>query len=170
MGWSLHALVLFTRLLTFAALLAGALGADILKTSGFTSCLENSAIQVTNLNIQYDRSTSAVTFDVAGTSAKVQNVTASLTVSAYGKQVYTKDFNPCDKDSKVDQLCPGRLYDYDANNHKPLHVLIHISSSCRRFLRQRYAASCVDLRQPNTFNSLLCTRSRWRSKDAIEGS
>ena len=80
---------------------------DILKTTGFTSCLDNSQITVQALNIQYDRSTQQITFDVAGTSTKVQNVTASLHVTAYGNEVYKKDFNPCDDATKVDQLCPG---------------------------------------------------------------
>ena len=58
------------------------------------------------MNIQYNRQTKQVTFDVAGTSEKEQKVTASLVVTAYGKQVYQKDFNPCDKDTLVQQLCP----------------------------------------------------------------
>lgn len=84
-----------------------ALANDILKTTGFTTCLDNSQITVQALNIQYDRTTRQITFDVAGTSTKVQNVTASLYVTAYGKQVYEKDFDPCDAANKVDQLCPG---------------------------------------------------------------
>ncbi|KAL9580552.1 MAG: hypothetical protein Q9203_006257 [Teloschistes exilis] len=79
---------------------------DILKTSGFTSCLDDSAIQVTKLNVQYDRSQGNVVFDIAGSSGKIQNVTASLTVTAYGSKVYTKDFNPCDPATAVAQLCP----------------------------------------------------------------
>lgn len=92
----------------FGALPVGVFGTDILKTTGFTTCLDNSTITVTNLNVSYDRVAGAVTFDVAGTSSKRQNVTAALTVTAYGKQVYQKTFNPCDKDTKVDQLCPGK--------------------------------------------------------------
>lgn len=68
--------------------------------------MNDAEITVQNLNIQYDRQTKQVTFDVAGTSAKEQKVTASLHVSAYGKDVYQKEFNPCDKDSLVEQLCP----------------------------------------------------------------
>ena len=81
---------------------------DILTTSGFTNCLDgtDSQISVQDLNIQFDRQTSQVTFDVAGSSAKVQNVTASLSVSAYGKPVYSKNFDPCDPSTKVGQLCP----------------------------------------------------------------
>lgn len=85
----------------------GVLATDILKTTGFTSCLDNSTITVTNLNIQFDRVSNNITFDVGGTSAKQQNVSASLIITAYGKEVYKKDFNPCDKDTKVAELCPG---------------------------------------------------------------
>lgn len=78
---------------------------DILKTQGFSSCLENGTIKVNALDVQYDRAAGVVTFDVGGTSDKVQNVTASLTVTAYGRQVYQKDFDPCKP--KIAQLCPG---------------------------------------------------------------
>ncbi|KAL8682540.1 MAG: hypothetical protein Q9186_001393 [Xanthomendoza sp. 1 TL-2023] len=95
-----------SQVLVLGALPVRVLGADILKTSGFTSCLDDSAIKVTKLHVEYDRSKGTVTFDVGGNSAKIQNVTASLTVSAYGNQVYTKNFNPCDPASEVAQLCP----------------------------------------------------------------
>lgn len=92
------------------ALFLGAQAADILKTQGFQSCLDNSTIKVNKLDVQYDRSAGEVTFDVAGTSTEKQNVTASLVVTAYGKQVYKKDFDPCSP--KIDQLCPGRCHRY----------------------------------------------------------
>ena len=84
---------------------------DVLETTGFTTCMPNSDITVTALNIQYDRTTQQITFDVAGTSSKVENVTAALYVTAYGKQVYQKTFNPCEENNKVDQLCPGECLD-----------------------------------------------------------
>ena len=90
-----------------AVLSATAFAGDILKTSGFTTCVDNAKITVTALNIQFDRSTKQVTFDVSGTSKAIQNVTASLIVTAYGNQVYQKDFNPCDEGTKVPELCPG---------------------------------------------------------------
>ena len=79
---------------------------DILKTSAFTTCIDDSAITVQKLNISFDRSTHHIVFDVSGANSKEQKVTATLSVSAYGKEVYTKTFNPCDDSSKVDQLCP----------------------------------------------------------------
>lgn len=85
-----------------------ALANDILRTDGFTTCADNPEITVNALNIQFDRSTKQITFDVGGTSQKVQNVTASLIVTAYGNQVYQKDFNPCDEGTKVVELCPGK--------------------------------------------------------------
>lgn len=93
-------------LLLLGTLPATVLSVDILKTSGFSSCLPDAEIKIDRMNVQYDRKSSTVNFDVAGTSSKRQNVTASLVVTAYGKEVYRKDFNPCDKDTKVEQLCP----------------------------------------------------------------
>ena len=95
-----------TVIWTLGALVPQILANDILKTSAFTTCIDDSAITVQKLDISFDRSTHHLTFDVSGTSAKEQKVTATLRVSAYGKDVYTKDFNPCDDSSKVDRLCP----------------------------------------------------------------
>ncbi|KAI9882800.1 MAG: hypothetical protein M1823_005448 [Watsoniomyces obsoletus] len=89
-----------------SALIALAHGADILRTSGFSTCLADAEIKVDRLDIQYNRPDKTVTFDVAGSSLKEQNVTASLVVTAYGKQVYQRSFNPCDEATKVNQLCP----------------------------------------------------------------
>jgi hypothetical protein len=87
------------------------LAGDILKTNGFTNCNDgDSTIQVKNVDISFDKSNNEVTFDVAGSSATEQEVTAELIVTAYGIQVYTKSFDPCDSETKVDQLCPGKCY------------------------------------------------------------
>lgn len=119
------------RTLIFGALPVGVFGTDVLKTTGFTTCLDNSTITVTNLNVAYDRAAGVVTFDVAGTSSKQQNVTAALTVTAYGKQVYEKTFNPCDTDTKVDQLCPGKVLRVWAHNYFILIKLLSSGGSLR---------------------------------------
>ncbi len=90
------------------ALSTTALANDVLKTTGFTTCINNADIKVNALDVRFDRSTKQITFNVGGTSSKVQNVTASMSVSAYGKQVYQKDFNPCDEATKVIELCPRK--------------------------------------------------------------
>ncbi|KAF2195434.1 TRP-domain-containing protein [Zopfia rhizophila CBS 207.26] len=82
------------------------LGADILKTNGFSSCQTNSDIKVNKLDISFDRATKKITFDVAGSSGKEQKVMATLIVNAYGKEVYKNEFNPCDESTKVGELCP----------------------------------------------------------------
>lgn len=80
---------------------------DILSTEGFQSCQNNASVTVNQMNIQFDRSTNLVVFDVSGTSTSEQFVNASLTVSAYGHEIYSKQFDPCDETTKVQQLCPG---------------------------------------------------------------
>jgi len=96
-------------LLALSSLPARALAANVLTTSSFSSCQDNSTIQVTALDVSFDRDTATVTFNAAGTNDAVQNVTATLTVSVYGKQVYTNSFNPCDGSTYVEMLCPGGL-------------------------------------------------------------
>lgn len=99
--WSIRrAAVLAT---TFAS---GALGGNVLTTSSFTNCNTNTSITVNNVEISYNQDSSAVTFDVSGTSSMVQNVTATLKVTAYGQDVYSNSFNPCETGTYVAQLCP----------------------------------------------------------------
>lgn len=86
---------------------ARTLAADTLGTNGVSTCLDGSDIEVQKLDITYTRSTRELVFDVAGTNEKEQNVTASLTVTAYGNEVYSRDFDPCSSDNYIQQLCPG---------------------------------------------------------------
>jgi hypothetical protein len=94
-------------LLLLGTLPGRVLADQILKTSGFSTCLSAANITVQNLDIEYNNDQKTVTFDVAGTSTKVQNVTAQLNVTAYGISVYQNSFNPCSASTYVEQLCPG---------------------------------------------------------------
>ncbi|KAL4874176.1 hypothetical protein BDV12DRAFT_3367 [Aspergillus spectabilis] len=96
----------YLALVALALLPAGGYAADTLSTGGVSTCLADSAIQVNKLDITFSRSTREISFDVSGTNAVEQNVTAALSVTAYGNEVYTKDFNPCDDDNYISQLCP----------------------------------------------------------------
>ena len=120
------------------------LGSDILKTNGFTACINNPLITVNKLDIQYDRSTAAVTFNVEGSSSQIQNVTASLTVTAYGKQVYQKAFDPCDNATNVEQLCPGKPCKVDGTCHL-VHADLIGCSSRRKFRSQRTSNHSIEL-------------------------
>lgn len=117
---------------------------DVLKTTGFSTCMDDSQIKVTTLDIRYDRTTQQLNFDVAGTSAKEQNITAALYVTAYGKQVYQKDFNPCDKATKVEQLCPGKcLYSrwiLSLPNLEVQFLQVHLQQKVYRMYHQHLPA------------------------------
>ncbi|KAL4927425.1 transient receptor potential ion channel family protein [Aspergillus undulatus] len=89
-----------------ALLSARGYAADTLSTGSLSTCLTDSDIQVNKLDISFTRSTKELVFDVSGTNNKEQNVTASLSVTAYGRDVYHKDFDPCDAANYVSQLCP----------------------------------------------------------------
>lgn len=95
----------------------GVLAGDVLKTNGYSSCLSGvSDIKVNKLDIEFDRSTKKIKFDVSGTNKKEQKVMAILKVNAYGKEVYNKEFDPCEGSTKVDQLCPGTSTRLDYTN------------------------------------------------------
>ena len=96
-------------LVLLSALPAGVLGGDVLETTGFSQCLSNPSVKVTKMNVQYNKNTRQLDFDVAGISSKVQKVKATLVVSAYGKTVYTDSFNPCDSSSSMTEMCPSRF-------------------------------------------------------------
>ncbi|KAL4785816.1 hypothetical protein BJX76DRAFT_154879 [Aspergillus varians] len=89
-----------------ALLPIGGYATDTLSTGSISTCLSDSDIQVNKLDINFSRSTKKLVFDVSGTNTKAQNVTAALSVTAYGKKVYTKEFDPCDDANYVSKLCP----------------------------------------------------------------
>ena len=90
------------------AALSSTVSADVLKVNGFTNCNNGtSSVTVNKVDIQFDRSTNVVTFDVSGSSSKVQDVTGTLIVMMGTQQLYTKSFDPCDSSTLVPQLCPG---------------------------------------------------------------
>jgi hypothetical protein len=94
-------------LLAATASLPAAYAASIIKTDGFSDCGGDSSIKVNKVDIEFDKDSNKITFDVQGDSAKEQKVKASLVVEAYGIEVFKKDFDPCSDDTKVEQLCPG---------------------------------------------------------------
>ncbi|KAI1802023.1 TRP-domain-containing protein [Daldinia bambusicola] len=97
----------FRRVAVWAtAFASGVLGSDVLVTSGFNNCQANSGIRVQKVNISFNNADKTVVFDVAGSSNKERNVTASLSVTAYGKDIYSKNFNPCGSDTFIERLCP----------------------------------------------------------------
>lgn len=96
----------WSSLFASALLATSAMAADILTTSGFSDCGSDATIKVDKIDITYNNADKTVTFDVAGTSTKEQNVTAHLSVTAYGNQIYQRSFNPCDTATFIQQLCP----------------------------------------------------------------
>ncbi|KAL2885306.1 transient receptor potential ion channel [Ceratocystis lukuohia] len=78
-----------------------------LHTVGFSTCSASDApITVNNVDISFDKDQEILVYDVSATSTKQQNVTAKLLVTVYGRDVYSKSFNPCEEGSYVEQLCP----------------------------------------------------------------
>ncbi|KAJ4148404.1 hypothetical protein LMH87_002876 [Akanthomyces muscarius] len=110
----------WSSLFASALLATSAMAADILKTSGFSDCGSDATIKVDKINITYDNANKTVIFDVAGRSTKEQNVTAHLSVTAYGNQIYQRSFNPCDESTFIQQLCPLPVGDFAARGSQQI--------------------------------------------------
>jgi hypothetical protein len=134
--------------LTVLALVSGVLGGDILKTNGFSDCSNNSTITVNNVDIQFDRSTNLLTFDVSGSSAKSQQVTATLIVTAYGVQVYQNSFDPCDASTKVEQLCPCKTTNLPHDYIQQLTILQCLQVHSQQVARRRSPAATLPRSPP----------------------
>ncbi len=111
---------LWKGLVVAGTLASQAWAGQILKTDGFSDCGNDSTIKVDKVDISYDNDNKTVIFDVAGSSAKEQNVTAVLNVTAYGNQVYSNKFNPCDKGTFVPQLCPVPVGSFSARGNQQI--------------------------------------------------
>ncbi|KAK0632144.1 hypothetical protein B0T14DRAFT_417712 [Immersiella caudata] len=104
-----------------SALVNGVVGADILQTTGFSSCNNRAAsVSVQRVNISYNNNNKTVSFDVAGSSTQVQNVTAILNVTAYGQQIYSNAFDPCSPGTFVKQLCPVPVGTFSAKGSQAI--------------------------------------------------
>lgn len=100
------------------------LAGQTLTTTGFTSCLADSDISVQKMAVTYDNTAKTVTFDVAGSSTKSQNVTAEINVTAYGISVYSNSFNPCDSTTFVEQLCPSKFHPLFSKSEELLELML----------------------------------------------
>ncbi|CAG8976230.1 hypothetical protein HYALB_00011994 [Hymenoscyphus albidus] len=101
-------------LLLLGSLPARVLAGQVLETTSFSTCDSDDSIKVHKVDIKYNADDKTVTFDVAGSSTRAQNVTAALKVTAYGTEVYQKSFDPCDEGTFVTQLCPVPVGDFAA--------------------------------------------------------
>lgn len=104
----------FTTCVFVTSCLGLASANQVLRTSGFVECQNSADISVKNVDVTYDATAKTVTFNIAGSSSRVMNVTAELSVTAYGKSVYSNTFRPCDPANFVEQLCPVPAGDFAA--------------------------------------------------------
>ncbi|KAG6002785.1 hypothetical protein E4U21_002775 [Claviceps maximensis] len=109
-----------TRLAFLGLMTSQVMGSQILRTSGFSDCGSDPSVKIDKIDISYDNDNKTVSFDVAGTSTKEQNVTAILNVSAYGNTVYSNSFNPCDKATFFERLCPVPIGTFAARGNQQI--------------------------------------------------
>ncbi|KAF7542806.1 hypothetical protein G7Z17_g11254 [Cylindrodendrum hubeiense] len=106
--------------LAATALATGVFGSNVLETTGYTDCGSVEGMSVNALDMKYDEGSQMVVFNLAGTSDKQRNVSATLAVVAYGKTVYETEFNPCKLATYIPQLCPLPAGDFSANGSQQI--------------------------------------------------
>ena len=151
-------------LLSALALSHVALGEQLLKTSGFTDCGsggKGSDVTVKKVEISYNNDDKTVTFDVAGSSAKEQNVSATLHVKAYGNDIYSNSFNPCDSVTFIAQLCPVPAGDFAASGSQKIPAQYADMVPAIAFQVPDIAAQAtLELKSLDTNESVACIESQ----------
>ncbi|SPN97590.1 related to calcium-related spray protein [Cephalotrichum gorgonifer] len=145
-----------------AALSTGVLGEDILETIGFSSCQNGTAtINVQKVDIQYNNENKTVLFDLAGTSSQEQNVTAELKVTAFGSEIFSNSFNPCDSGTFVAQLCPVPRGTFSARGTQQIpDELSRLVPSIAFQLPDIAALATLELKSLDTGEDVACIRSQ----------
>ncbi|OTB06439.1 hypothetical protein M426DRAFT_110791 [Hypoxylon sp. CI-4A] len=143
------------------AFASGVLGDEYLSTNGFTNCDAGSSITVQTADITYNNANKVVTFNLAGTSSKQQNVTATLSVKAYGQDVYANSFNPCHTDTYIEQLCPVPAGSFGAQGTQPIPAQYADSIPAIAFQVPDIAAEALlELKTLDTDTDVGCIRSK----------
>ncbi len=152
-----------------ALLPARSYAADTLSTGSLSTCLADSDIQVQKLDINFSRSTKKIAFDVAGTNTKEQNVTATLSVTAYGNEVYTKEFDPCDNTNHVDQLCPVPAGEFSASGSQVIpDEFISQIPSIAFSIPDLDGVAKLQLKSKNGGNDVACIQSELTNGKSVE--
>lgn len=81
-----------------------AASADLIKSNTLNVCEENSDFTATRFNVVFTPSNKSLSVDMVGVSSMDGNITASMTLYAYGKDVMSLSIDLCDLD--IEPLCP----------------------------------------------------------------
>ncbi|EFE38653.1 hypothetical protein TRV_06702 [Trichophyton verrucosum HKI 0517] len=144
----------------FLSLNAGlTLAGDVLRNNGFNSCLRNSDIEIQELDFILNRATKTVTYNFVGMNVKTQNVTATITILAYG-QTFTQNLDPCSSDTFIDQLCPVPAGRFTAKGQQPISEEFGSRIPTIAFMVPDLdAEATLKLNQKDDKNELSCIKS-----------
>jgi hypothetical protein len=94
---------------TLGLFVHGIVGRPVLNNHGLRTCTEGSAYSINfqKLDFEYHGDDKSFDIDIQGSSDTAQNVTAVLSVAAYGNDRYSEELNPCDPSTFIPQFCPG---------------------------------------------------------------
>ncbi|KAK9468626.1 hypothetical protein V1512DRAFT_284948 [Lipomyces arxii] len=100
--------------LTFIAILSFSWAVSALRliqSSALSTCIDNSDFSASLFNVLFTPDNRTVSIDIVAVSTLNSNITALLTVNAYGLNIVSETLNPCELG--LNQLCPMKPGQFD---------------------------------------------------------
>lgn len=91
----------------------------VIGTRSLKPCMANSGITATFIDVSFHTNTSMLHFDINAYSTISGNVQVVMTVYAYGFEVFTQEFDPCQR-ADWTQLCPMSPQPIQVNSNQDL--------------------------------------------------
>ncbi|KAK9358730.1 hypothetical protein V1504DRAFT_460079 [Lipomyces starkeyi] len=111
---------LLTAGLAGLATLPSASATRLIKSTSLQTCIENSDFSASLFNVVFTPDNRTISIDIVAVSSLEGNVTAKLTIDAYGLTVVTDTINPCELG--MDQLCPMKPGQFDLQTDTTLDI------------------------------------------------
>jgi len=97
----------FSLKATFLSFLSLVSADQFLETNSLLSCQNNNGFSASLFHVRYHPNNSTLDFNIVGTSTIAANITAEISVTAYGYDITTINFDPCaNSASIISGLCP----------------------------------------------------------------
>ncbi|KAK9452372.1 uncharacterized protein V1518DRAFT_64562 [Limtongia smithiae] len=100
-----------TAIAALLALAPAASATRLIKSTSLQTCMEDSDFSASLFNFVFTPENRTIAIDIVASSTISGNITAELTIEAYGLKIITESLSPCDLD--IDQLCPMKPGQFD---------------------------------------------------------
>jgi uncharacterized membrane protein len=103
----------FVFLTTLLSFLSGASAIRLIESKSLNTCQANSSLTANLFNVIFTPDNRTLTFDISAVSSIQGNVMFTIDVTAYGKNIMTRELNPCELKDDFKGLCPMTAGQFD---------------------------------------------------------